>query len=890
MPDWKAAIKQRLANLNLSPTREAAIVEELAQDLDDCYATLLASGASEAEAYQQTLAELHGNELLTREWQLEEHQPEPDLVGTNGRAFMLTSFLRDLHYGARALGKNKGFAFVAIFSLALGFALAATTLAVVNAYLLRSMPFPAADRLYLVSYTAPRTPEPRGVAMLDWKNLSDVVEVADASQLARFYIGEGAAKREALGLSVASGSGEMLGLRTVVGRPFLAEEFRAEAEKVALIGYALWQERFGADPNIVGRTFQASRSNLAEPPETFRIVGVLPPDFHYAREYARGVMEFAVPVTTRQQVYLARLRAGVPVAVAEQRITEAVRAIGTNFPPNWRGVKLESAHESYVKELRPLLLPVTWAAGLVLLIVIVNVAVLLLLRTLRRQKEMAVRVALGAGRNHIVRMLVAETCLLCGAAFIGGLALTSIALRLLAPVIEERLGRGAPGGTTAIGLDWGALLMVGGVGVLVALSLSFIPLLTPWEKRLADTLRREGRSGTDGPALRRLRSGLIALEVALSFALLVGCGLMIRSVVHLVQTDLGFQTEHIVRARIALPNRTYPDEKAFQQFYTRLHERLTATTNAPFALTNAIPFYEYPLIGFEVDQATNEKRNAAVIAVSEGYFALLDIRLAQGRAFTAVDRDGAEPVAIISETLARRWWPNSSAIGQRIRAAEQSDRNVRSVWRTIVGVARDVRQTPMDTEMNDIYLPFLQTPSRFAPLYFRTQQSPSAWLETVRATVAELDQEVLVSGGSTFAEEAQKLLAAPKFLMTILTVFALFAALLALLGIYGVTAYGVQQREREIAIRAALGATPAAIIRMFLREGGLVLALGIGGGLFGAVAIARMLSAQLYGVARLDPVTIAGVSVLLVLAGLLTIWWPARRAAKQNPLISLNEN
>lgn len=801
---------------------------------------------------------------------------------------MSTDLWRDIRYSVRTLGGHKGFTAITVLSLALGFALAATTLAVVNAYLIRSMPFPAAHRLHHVIYTLPGVPEPRGVAALDWKSLSDVVEVADASMLARFYIGEGAEKQEALGLSVAAGAGEILGVRTVVGRSFLAEEYRAEAEKVALIGYALWQERFGADPNVVGRSFQASRSNLAEPLETFRIVGVLPPDFHYAREYARGVMEFAVPLTATRQAYMVRLRPGVPTALAEQRITAAIKAIGSNFPPNWQGVKLESTHDRYVKELRPLLLPIALATGLVLVIVCVNVAVLLLLRALRRQKEMAVRVALGAGRGDIVRMLMTETCLLCGVAFVGGLALTSFALRLLAPVIEERLGRGAPGGTAAIALNPAVLLMVGGVGVLIALSLSFIPLLTPWEKRLANTLRREGRSGTDGPAMRRLRSGLIALEVALSLALLVGCGLMIRSVVHLVRTDLGFRTEHIARARIALPNRTYPDEKSFQQFYERLNEHLAATTNAPFALTNFIPFYEYPLQAVEVDHAS-EQRSASVMAVSTGYFDLLGIRLAQGRGFTAADRAGAEPVAIISETLARRLWPDSNAIGQRLRPAEQADRNVRSVWRTVVGVVRDARQTHMDINLNDIYLPFLQAPSRYAPLYLRTDRPPAVWLATLRTTVAELDREVLVSGGSTFEQEAQKLLAAPKFLMAILTGFALFAALLALLGIYGVTAYGVQQREREIAIRVALGATPATIMRMFLREGGLVLALGIAGGLFGAGAIARMLAAQLYGVQPLDAVTLTGASILLALAGLLAVWWPARRAAGRNPMASLHE-
>lgn len=797
---------------------------------------------------------------------------------------------QDLRFGARMLIKNLGFTLATVSSLALGFALAATTLAVVNAYLIRSMPFPSANRLYHAIYAPPGVPEPRGVAAIDWKSLNDVVESADASTLARFYIGEGANKREALGLSVAAGSQKMLGVRTILGRSFLEEDYRTGSEQVALIGYALWQERFGADPNVVGRSFQASRSNLAEPLETFRIIGVLPPDFHYAREYGRGVMEFAVPMQTPRQAYLVLLRMGVPVTVAEQRITEVIQRTGSAFPPNWNGVKLESTHARYVKEIRPTLMPLTIAAGLVLVIVCVNVAVLMLLRSLRRQKEMAVRIALGAGRSHIVRMLMTETALLCGAALMAGIALTNFALRLLAPMIEERLGRGAPGGTSAIALDLTVLLMVGGVGVIVALSLSFIPLLTPWENRLADTLRREGRSGTDGPGMRRARSALIALEVAMSLALLTGCGLMIRSVVNMLRTDLGFQTEHIVRTRIALPNRTYPDSKTFQQFYERLSERLSATTNAPFALTNFIPFYEYPLQAFEVDAATHEKRNASVMAVSEGYFNLLGIPIRQGRAFSAADRDGTEPVAIISETLARRLWPEGNAVGQRIRPAEQADRNVPSVWRTIIGVARDARQTHTDIDLNDIYLPFMQAPSRYAPVYFRTDRPSSVWLEALRATVAEIDREVLVSGENTLDREAEKLLSGPRFLMAILTGFALFAALLAVFGIYGVTAYGVQQREREIAIRIALGATPGAILQLFLRQGGWVIGIGIIGGIFGSAIVSRMLVTQLYGVQPLDALTILGASLFLASAGLLATWWPTRRAAIQNPIVFLNED
>ncbi|MGH9852011.1 MAG: ABC transporter permease [Blastocatellia bacterium] len=899
MPDWKPEIRQRLAGLRLAPLREAAIVEELAQHLEDCYAELLTNGVTEAEARRQTLAELSGSELLQRELRRVERQinQEPIILGTNWRRNMIAGLWQDLLFGARMLLKKPGFTAVTVLSLALGFALSATTMAVVNAYLIRSMPYPAANRLYHVIHAPVGQPEPRGSASLDWKTLSDVVEIADSSTLARFYVGEGAEKQEALGLSVAPGALEMLGVRTAIGRAFLDEDFRPGSEQVVLIGQALWRNRFGSDPNIVGRVLRASRSNLAEPIETFRIVGVLSSEFHYARDYARGPMEFAAPSRTPRQTYMVRLREGVPAAFAERRITEAVRSVASSFPPNWTGVHLESIHERYVTGLRPMLMAMTVAAGLVLIIVCVNVAVLMLLRALRRQKEMAVRVVLGAGRGHVVRMLVAEACLICGAALAVGLALTGFTLRLLAPIIEERLGQRAPGGSSAIALDATVLLTVGGVGLLIALTLSAIPLLTPWEKRLADTLRREGRSGTDAPAMRRFRSSLIALEVALSLALLAGCGLMIRSVVNLLRTDLGFQTEHIERSRVALPSRTYADAQTFNRFYERLNQQLSAFPDAPFALTNFIPFYEYPKQAVEVDGRDGNGSSASVMAVSDGYFALLGINLRQGRGFTAEDREGAEPVAVISETLARRLWPEGdagSAVGQRIRAAEQPDRNVRAVWRTIVGVVRDARQTHVDVDLNDIYIPFFQAPSRYAPLYFRTDRPTSLSLDALRALCAEIDPDVLLTGGVTgeasLAREAERQLAGPRFLMSLLTGFALFAALLAIIGIYGVTAYGVRQREREIAIRVALGATPSAIVRMFLRQSGLVLAIGIGGGLFGAAAVARMLTNQLHGVQPFDAVTLLGACAFLAVAGLLATWWPARRAAAQNPLASLNEN
>jgi len=804
---------------------------------------------------------------------------------------MLEDFWRDLRYGVRTLGKHRGFTTVAVLSLALGIALAATTLAVVNAYLIRTLPYPAAQRLYHVNYVPQGVPEPRGIAALDWKALSDIVEIADNSATTRFYLTDDGYTQEVQCLLVASGVLDAIGVRVVLGRSMQEEDFRADADRVALIGEALWRERFGADPNVLGQQFRATQAAQDRTAESFRIVGVLSRDFRYVRGYERGVLEMLTPLRAPRQTYMVRLRAGVPVAFAEQRITEAVKSVGTAFPPNWNGVHMESVHERYVAGLKPMLLAITVAAGIVLVIVCVNVTVLLLLRALRRQKEMAVRVALGAGGGHIARMLIIEACLICGAALTLGLALTSFALRMLAPLIEERLGRVAPGGTAAIALDPTVLLIVGGMGTLIALALSFLPLLTPWQRRLAETLRREGRSGTDGPLMRRARSGLIALEVAASLALLVGGGLMIRSVANLARTDLGFQTARTVRLRIALPDRTYPDAAAFVRFYDRFAERFSATVNTPFALTNFPPFVEPTKQPVEVNTANAQDIRAGVIAVSDGYFDLLGIQIKQGRSFTTADRLETEPVAIISATLAQRLWPNESALGKRLRTVDQITFNAPlTVWRTIVGVAHDVRQTYTDADQNDVFLPFLQASSRYAPLFIRSERPPAFWLKTLRSIVAEIDPAVLIGGGTVLDEQAQQQLAGPRFLMSVLTGFALFAAVIALLGIYGVTAYAVQQREREVAIRIALGASPGAILRLFLRQGGLVLAMGIAGGLLAAAAVAKTLASQLHGVPPFDVVALAVACAVMTAIGVLAILLPARRAAHQNPMTSLNEN
>jgi predicted permease len=867
---------------------EADVDAELASHIEERVQRLMAKGFTEPEARAEAERLLGG--LAQARYRLVHDAWDRD-VRLSSRE-RVRAWLDDVRYAVRALRRGPVFTAVAVGSLALAFALVASTTALVDAYLLRSMPYPDADRLYQVNYALPGEPEPRGMSSLDWSALAAVVEHADDSAPTRFYIGAGADRQEVMGLLAARGSLELLDVTAASGRSLDENDYAAGAEPVLLIGHDLWRTRYGSDAGVMGSLFRTSRASGDGAEESFRIVGVLPPNFRYARTYSRGTLDFVVPLREPMRAYMVRLREGVPVAHAQQVITDAVRRAATWLPPDWSSVQLESVHEGYIATLRPVLFAITAAAVIVLIITSINLAVLMLLRALRRQKESAMRIALGAGRGHLLRMQLVESGLVCGVALLIGLAVSMTALRMLAPVVEERLGRDAPGGTMAIAINWRILLAVGAAGVLISLLLSLMPLLAPWHRRLADTLRSAGRSATDGSATRRLRSALLALQVAASLALLVGCGLMIRTVLNLVGTDLGFRTEHVLRARIALPDDRYVDPAAFLRFYDQLTERLAAYP-IPWAFTNAIPFYEYPQLAIELDSGDRGGVDAGQMAVNERYFDVLGITLRHGRGFTAADRPGAEPVAIVSETLARRLAPDGRAVGRRIRAAGQDDVGVASEWRTIVGVTNDVRQTHTDTDLDDVYIPFAQAPSRYAPVYFSTDQPPSVGFELLRAEVAAIDPLVLVSGdatGSSLAAQQNRLLAGPRFLMSLLTGFALFAALLTALGVYGVTAYAVQQRQRELAIRAAVGATRRQLILLFVKDAVRTLAVGIAAGLFGAVAAGRLLLNQLHGVQPLDPLTLVSAGAFIGIVALLASWWPAARGgSSRTPFVVLNE-
>ena len=796
---------------------------------------------------------------------------------------------REIRLAARSLRRAPGFTIISIASLVLGLSLAMSAIAVTNAYLVRSLPYPNADRLYHVRYAPPGPYEPGGMSAIDWNALRDVVELPITASSTTLYLGDGS-EQSLRALRVNSGFIDGLGVRPPIGRAFVSEEYADVSAPVAMISYAMWRDRFAGDSAIVGKTLRAELGEQRVEARTFRIVGVLPSGFWFGRE-SSAVTDVLLPLTDPARTYMVRLRAGVSVPAAERRMTEVARAVATSLKPGWTGVQLESAHERYVGQFRPVLLGATVVAGIVLLIACTNVAVLVLLRALQRQKEMAVRVALGAGNRHIVRLLVAESGLLCVVAIAFVLAVTMAALRLFAPLIESQLGRTAPRGVSAIGIDPTVLGVAGAITVGIALSLCLIPLVTPWRRRLADTLRGSGRQGTDGQSMRRIRSALIGFEIAGSLVLLVACGMMIRSVVQMVTTDLGLDVSNVARVRLALPPRAYPDPATRYAFYRRATERAEAIAGGKVALTSWPPFaasMAQPVIG---DGAQDAASSAAVSAVGPDYFTVLGIAVRDGRMFSAGDREATEPVAILSEALARRLWPGGSAVGRRIRAVDEIGTSTPSAtWRTVVGVVGNVRQTYGDNDVADIYVPFYQVaPERFVSFYAKTSAETRVLAELIRAALAETDPLVHLRDVVRVADENRQLVGT-RFLTTVLTAFAAFAAFLSIVGIYGVIAYAVRQRRREFAIRVALGATRQAVTTLSMRGGGAVLVAGIVVGGFAAAAAGRVLRNQLYGVPPFDVWSLTVAAALMGAAGLLAIWWPARRAGSVDPVEVLRED
>ena len=521
------------------------------------------------------------------------------------------------------------------------------------------------------------------------------------------------------------------------------------------------------------------------------------------------------------------------------------------------------------------------AAGLVLLIACANVAVLMLVRSQRREREIALRVALGASRAQVLRLLVAEALWLGVAATITGVALAIVALQWLVPFIEGYLGRRIPGGGPRSRSIRNWPRSQSPAAWCRRLAFSLVPAMGLWRQSLASALAAGGRGATIRAADRAARSILIAFEVAVSLTLLTRRLLMTISALRMLAVDFGIQPGGVTTSAprcgssVSRPATRSPFSRRLRPPVGDVagsrggDERLVAAAAAPPR---------------QFDAGTGSIVDGGAVGVSAGYFTALGVRILEGRPFSTADRFGSEPVAVVSESLARRLWTSSSAIGQTVRVSTRPQTGTpETLTYRVIGVAADVRQTHTDSNLLDAYVPLLQTAGRFTFLYLPVSTPTPAWERELREAVAAIDPEVAVGVPRALQAALDQERLKPRVLAWLLSAFAAFAALLALLGMYGVVSYAVQQREREVAVRMAIGADRRSVTGLFVRQGSLVLVAGVVAGTLGAIGMGRILSAQLYGVGRTDPVVIASAAALLMLCGLVAIWWPARRAASTDP-------
>jgi predicted permease len=586
------------------------------------------------------------------------------------------------------------------------------------------------------------------------------------------------------------------------------------------------------------------------------------------------------PLKAASYPYQIRLREGVEPAVAAGSIDRLVRAGIRNLPPQY-GVRLTSLQDSYVAELRPVLWSVLAGSALVLLIAAANVVVLMIARARDRERDAAVRLALGASHFRVATLLAFEGVIVTGASVLLGAVTAWLVLPSLVPLVEASLERRVPAGVARLTIDARVMLMAGGAGALVAMLLAIVPVVVAWRSRDALLVASSGRGLTESAKASHARAVLIAVEIASSLTLLVGASLLMESAVRMLRVEFGFSASNVVTASLVLRQRSLPTEADRAAFFERLETELRG-----YVGNNLVAFGNWwPLQGSRPQRvetrATPPRTDAAnPFHVSSAYFDTLGVRLRAGRAFTHRDRLGSDPVVIVSASLAERLWHNSSAVGESI--VLHPDGSGTPVTLTVVGVVTDVRQSHDDIDLADVYLPLAQRPDRFAFMYFR-QPGTETWEADVRAAITRVHREVAMGTPRRLQDGLEQERVRPQFLAFLLAAFALFASVLALVGMHGVIASTVHQRQREIALRMALGADARRVMTMFLRYAAVVVTLGLGTGVVGALALGSVLQSQLFEVRPYNPPTLALAVVIFASFALPAILWPAWRATTLDP-------
>ena len=880
---WKPEIKQRLAPLNLEPAREAAIIEELAQDLDDCYAALLASGVTEKEAYQRTLTELSDSELLRRELCRIKGRanPEPVILGTNRRTNMIADLWQDLRYGARMLMKRRSFTLIAALTLGLGIGANTAIFSLVDGVLLRPLRYANADQLVRIWSADQKA----GLRFLEtsfqdfqqFKQQASAFATMAAMSEANFILRDD--RHEPINITVArvsEGFFPVFGGAPQLGRDFLSEEY-AQGARVVMLSHRLWKQQYASSHAIIGQTVTIDGA-----PNT--VVGVMPEGHDYPRQ-----ADLWSPLTKTQREdddpefsIIARLATGATLAQGNAEVDAIAQRIAQDNPKNaQRTAWVQTMQAMVVHDVRTPLLVLLGATALVLLIACANIANLLLARGLAREQEIAIRTALGARRGRIVRQLLVESILMTTLGGALGLLLGAWALKALILLSPENIPR-----LHEVAMDGRVIIVMVVVTTLAGILMSLVPALQASQLDPHKALKGGGSGATGSRSKQRMRQGLVIAEVALATVLLIVAGLLLKSFGRLVSFDHGFRAENVLVVPLSMRGQINPQ---FVNFYERASEQVRALpTVESVSLAATTPMDARGLFPRPV-QIEGQPRlpgqdppRIGLRPISADYFQTVSIPLLSGRTFNEQDRAGAQVVAVVNQTFVKMYFPQSEALGRRLQTEMLKGQSI-----LIVGVVADVLPEAGAAARPELYLPYSQFPVPGMSLLARTAGNPLPLVPTIRERIRALDPNIPLDKVYSLEQKVAEATISPRFTLALIGLFAALGVTLAAIGIYGVMSYAVAEQAREIGIRMALGAQRLTVLRLVLAQGMALALFGLGLGLSAALGLTRWLKNLLFGGASTDPLTFAGVALLLTFVALLACYVPARRATKVDPLAAL---
>ena len=794
--------------------------------------------------------------------------------------------IKDIQFAARSLLKRPGFTAIVVFTLALGIGANAAVFSVINAVLLRPLPYRDADRVVTLWQNNIKAGVPRHdvspANFIDWSEQSTSFEaIAGVVPFGFVIAGDGEPERFSAWL-VTSGFFQVAGTDALLGRTFTAEDYVPGNHRVVVLGHGMWQRRFGGDRNIVGRTISLNG-------QPYAVVGVMPPQFQLPPDREIWVPEI-IQESYRQRrgaTYwnvVARLKQGTTVAQAQEEMNGIAARLAAQYPDTngEMGASVVPLFDHLTGQIRSALWILAVAVGFVLLIACVNVANLLLVRGAERQREFAIRSALGAKRLRLLRQTLTESLLLVVVGGVTGVLLASWLVKLIPAISSSKIPR-----VEQVSMDLRVVLFACGVSLLTAIVFGLVPAIQFWRNDIQWSLKESGRS-TATPVRQRLRKVLVISEVAIAIVLLVGAGLLLRSFVRLLQVDPGFAKENLLALQVFMP-RTYDKPEQLTGFFDQSLEKIRSLPGVETAAVIATP----PFIILEQDANFNivgrppapkgSEPSAFYAPVSSEYLNALSIPLKKGRFFTNFDKAGSPPVVVINETMARRYFPNEDPMGQRLSVIFGQ-----VVTREIVGVVGDVLHNGLHVEPRaEMFVPHQQSASAHMTFLVKTRTEPGSQLSAVKGAIREVNPRQTFARTATMEELVSDSLKQRRFNLFLLGLFALIALLLATLGIYGSISYSTRQRTNEIGVRIALGAQSRDVLRLIVGQGVGLALVGVAIGLGAALLLTRAIRGLLFGVSPTDPLTFLAISLLLLFTAVIASLIPARRATKVDPLVAL---